>query len=37
LEVSAEIAKQLGLTLKFRKMPIELLVIDHAAKPSEED
>ena len=37
LEVSAEIARQLGLTLKFRKMPIEMLVIDHAAEPSEED
>lgn len=35
-EVSAEIAKQLRLTLKFRKMPIEMLVIDHAAKPSED-
>jgi uncharacterized protein (TIGR03435 family) len=37
LEVSAEIARQLGLTLRLRKMPIEMLVIDHAAKPSEED
>jgi uncharacterized protein (TIGR03435 family) len=35
-EVSAQIAKQLGLTLKYRKMPIEMLVIDHAAKPSED-
>ena len=37
LEVSAEIGRQLGLTLKSRKMPIKMLVIDHAAKPSEED
>jgi uncharacterized protein (TIGR03435 family) len=35
-EVSAEIAKQLGLTLKFQKMSIQMLVIDHAAKPAED-
>ena len=36
-EVSSEIAKQLGLSLKFQKMPIKTLIIDHAAKPSEDD
>jgi uncharacterized protein (TIGR03435 family) len=35
-EVSAQIAKQLALTLKYRKLPIEMLVIDHASKPSED-
>jgi len=35
-EVAAQIAKQLGLTLKFRRMPIQMLVVDHAAKPSED-
>jgi uncharacterized protein (TIGR03435 family) len=34
-EVSNAIAKQLGLTLKTKRMPVEMLVIDHAEKPSE--
>jgi uncharacterized protein (TIGR03435 family) len=34
-EVAAAIARQMGLTLKFRKMPVEMLVIDGAEKPSE--
>jgi uncharacterized protein (TIGR03435 family) len=34
-EVSNAIARQLGLTLKSKRMPVEVLVIDHAAKPSE--
>jgi uncharacterized protein (TIGR03435 family) len=34
-EVSNAIAKQLGLTLKSKQMPVEMLVIDHAEKPSE--
>jgi uncharacterized protein (TIGR03435 family) len=34
-EVSAAIAKQLGLTLTVQKMPVEVLVIDHVEKPSE--
>lgn len=36
-EMSAEIGKQLGLTLKLRKMPIPIFVIDHAAKPEADD
>jgi uncharacterized protein (TIGR03435 family) len=36
LEMSQAILKQLGLTLKSRKMPVEVLVIDHAEKPSAE-
>jgi uncharacterized protein (TIGR03435 family) len=35
LEVSAAMARQLGLTLKSQRMPVEMLVIDHAEKPSE--
>lgn len=35
LEMSSAIARQLRLTLKPRRMPIEMLVIDHAEKPSE--
>ncbi len=35
LEMSTAIARQLGLTLKSRRMSVELLVIDHAEKPSE--
>lgn len=34
-EMSAAIARQLGLVLTSRKMPVEILVIDHAEKPSE--
>jgi uncharacterized protein (TIGR03435 family) len=34
-EVSASIAKQLGLTLTVQKVPVEMLVIDHVEKPSE--
>jgi uncharacterized protein (TIGR03435 family) len=34
-EMSAAIARQLGLALTPRKMPVEMLVIDHAEKPSE--
>ena len=33
LEISTAIVRQLGLTLKSRKMPVEVLVIDHAEKP----
>ncbi len=33
-DLSAAIARQLGLTLTLRKMPIEMLIIDHAEKPS---
>lgn len=35
LEMSTVIARQLGLALKSRKMPIEMLMIDHAEKPKE--
>jgi uncharacterized protein (TIGR03435 family) len=34
-EMSTAIAEQLGLKLKSQRMPIEMLVIDHAEKPSE--
>ena len=34
-EVSTAIARQLGLTLKLKRMPVEILVVDHAEKPSE--
>ena len=34
-EVSTAIAQQLGLALKSKRMPVEMLVIDHAEKPSE--
>ena len=34
-EMSTAIVRQLGLTLKLRKMPIETLVVDHAERPSE--
>ncbi len=34
-QVSAAVARQLGLTLTVEKMPIEILVIDHAEKPSD--
>lgn len=34
-EMAAAIARELGLTLKFRKMPVEMIVIDRAEKPSE--
>jgi uncharacterized protein (TIGR03435 family) len=34
-EVSAAIQRQLGLTLKSRKAPVQVLVIDYAEKPSE--
>lgn len=36
-EVSKAISRQLGLSLKPRKMPVDFLVIDHAEKPSESD
>ena len=35
LEISTVIARQLGLALKSRKVPVEMLVIDHAEKPKE--
>jgi uncharacterized protein (TIGR03435 family) len=35
LEMSTAIVKQLGLTLKSRKMPIEVLMVDHAERPTE--
>ena len=34
-EMSKAISRQLGLTLTSQKMPVEILVIDHAEKPSE--
>jgi uncharacterized protein (TIGR03435 family) len=34
-QVSKAIAQQLGLTLKLKRMPVEMLVVDHAEKPSE--
>lgn len=34
-EVSTAIVQQLGLTLKSKRMPVEILVVDHAEKPSE--
>ena len=37
LEMSTVIVKQLGLTLKSRKMPVEVLVIDHAEKPVTQE
>ena len=37
LEMSEAIVRQLGLTLKSRKMPVDVLVIDHAEKPSVEE
>lgn len=33
-EMSAAIVRELGLTLKFRKVPVEMMVIDRAEKPS---
>jgi uncharacterized protein (TIGR03435 family) len=33
-QVSTAIAQQLGLTLKSKRMPVEVLVVDHAEKPS---
>jgi len=36
-EVSRAITQQLGLTLKSRKMPIEVLVVDHAERPLESE
>jgi uncharacterized protein (TIGR03435 family) len=34
-EISTAIAQQLGLALKSQRMPVEMLVIDRAEKPSE--
>jgi uncharacterized protein (TIGR03435 family) len=34
-EISTALAQQLGLTLKSQRMPVEMLVIDRAEKPSE--
>jgi uncharacterized protein (TIGR03435 family) len=34
-EMSSAIGRQLGLTLKFRKVPVEMIIIDQAEKPSE--
>jgi uncharacterized protein (TIGR03435 family) len=34
-EMSGAISRQLGLTLKSQKMPVDILVIDHVEKPSE--
>jgi uncharacterized protein (TIGR03435 family) len=34
-EMSTAISEQLGLTLKPQQVPVEMLVIDHAEKPSE--
>lgn len=33
-ELSSTLQQQLGLTLKPRRMPVEVLVIDHAEKPA---
>jgi uncharacterized protein (TIGR03435 family) len=33
-EMSTAILRQLGLTLKSRKLPVEVLVVDHAEIPS---
>jgi uncharacterized protein (TIGR03435 family) len=35
-DMAEAILKQLGLTLKVRKMPVDVLVIDHAEKPVAE-
>jgi uncharacterized protein (TIGR03435 family) len=37
LEMSQAIVRQLGLSLKVRRMPVEVLVIDHAEKPAVEE
>lgn len=37
LEVAAALRRQLGLTLTFRKTPVEVLVIDHAERPAAEN
>jgi uncharacterized protein (TIGR03435 family) len=37
LEMSQAIVRQLGLTLKSRKLPVEVLVIDHAEKPAVDE
>jgi uncharacterized protein (TIGR03435 family) len=34
-QVSTAVAKQLGVKLKLKRMPVEILVVDHAEKPSE--
>src|ERR1700678_2411667 len=34
-EISRAISRQLGLTLESQKVPVDILVIDHAEKPSE--
>lgn len=34
-EVSRAVAQQLGLTLRSQRLPVEVLVIDHAEKPTE--
>jgi len=34
LEMSSVIVRQLGLTLKSRALPVEVLVVDHAERPS---
>jgi uncharacterized protein (TIGR03435 family) len=36
-EMSAAIARELGLTLRSRKVPVEMIVIDQAEKPSDND
>jgi uncharacterized protein (TIGR03435 family) len=36
-EVATAISRQLGLTLETRTMPVEMLVVDHAEKPTESD
>ena len=36
-EMSIEMASQLGLTLKARTAPVEVLVVDHAERPSAAD
>jgi uncharacterized protein (TIGR03435 family) len=34
-QVSKATVQQLGLTLKLKRLPVEMLVVDHAEKPSE--
>ena len=36
LEMSKAVVRQLGLTIKSRKLPVEVLVIDHAERPAAD-
>ena len=35
-EMAAQISRQLGLTLRFQRVPLEMLVIDNAEKPEKD-